>query len=53
MQFENEKEQLTVGLNGESQSLEFTFTALGAVTHTVAFGPLTFLFDDKWHQVLL
>uniref|UniRef100_A0A8C3AAA1 Collagen alpha-1(IX) chain n=1 Tax=Cyclopterus lumpus TaxID=8103 RepID=A0A8C3AAA1_CYCLU len=53
MQYENGKEQLAVRLNGESRSLEFTFTALDTERQTVAFSPLAFLFNDQWHQVLL
>lgn len=53
MQDVNGNEQLAVRLNGESQSVEFTFTALDTGRQTVAFSPLTFLFNDQWHNVLL
>lgn len=53
MQDVNGNEQLAVRLNGESKSLEFTFTALDAGRHTVVFGPLTFLFNEQWHKVQL
>lgn len=46
-------EQLAVRLNGESQSLEFTFTALDTGRQTVSFSPLPLLFNDQWHRVLL
>ncbi|XP_070697669.1 collagen alpha-1(XIX) chain [Pempheris klunzingeri] len=53
MQDVNGNEQLAVRLNGESRSLEFTFTALHAGTHTVVFSPLASLFNEQWHRVLL
>ncbi|XP_071336997.1 collagen alpha-1(XIX) chain [Trachinotus anak] len=53
MQDLNGDEQLAVRLNGESKSLEFTFTALGSARQTVAFSPLASLFNDQWHRVLL
>lgn len=53
MQDVNGNEQLSVGLNGESESLEFTFTALEAGRQTIVFGPLALLFDDQWHRILL
>ncbi len=46
-------EQLAVRLNGESKSLEFTFTALDTGRQTVVFSPLPFLFNEQWHKVLL
>nr|XP_043901570.1 collagen alpha-1(IX) chain-like [Solea senegalensis] len=49
----NGNEQLAIRLNGESKSLEFTFTAVDSVRQTVVFGPLTLLFNDQWHRVLL
>lgn len=53
MQDVSGKEQLAVRLNGESKSLEFTFTGLDGGRQTVVFGPLGFLFDARWHRVLL
>ncbi|XP_070772626.1 collagen alpha-1(XIX) chain [Enoplosus armatus] len=53
MQDVNGDEQLAVRLNGESEALEFTFTALDAGMQTVVFSPLAFLFNDQWHKVLL
>lgn len=55
MQDVNGNEQLAVRLNGESKSLEFTFTSLdtGRQRQTVVFRALTFLFNDQWHRVLL
>ncbi|KAM3863057.1 collagen alpha-1(IX) chain-like [Diretmus argenteus] len=52
MQDVNGEEQLAVGLNGESGSVEFSFTAPGQGKQTVAFTSL-FLFDAQWHKVLL
>ncbi|XP_039995671.1 collagen alpha-1(IX) chain-like, partial [Xiphias gladius] len=49
----NGNEQLAVRLNGESKSLEFTFTAPDTGRQTVAFSPLAALFNDQWHRVLL
>lgn len=53
MQDVNGNEQLAVRLNGESRSVEFSFTALDSRRQTVVFGPLDFLFNERWHQVLL
>lgn len=54
MQDASGSEQLAVGLNGESKSLEFSFAAAGdAGRQTAAFGPLAPLFDEQWHRVLL
>lgn len=53
MQDVNGDEQLAVRLNGESKSLEFTFTALDTGRQTVVFSPLDFLFNEQWHKVLL
>lgn len=53
MQDTNGNEQLAVRLNGESRSVEFTFTALDTGRQTVVFGPLSVLFNDQWHRVLL
>lgn len=53
MQDVNGNEQLAIRLNGESKSLEFTFTALDTGRQTVVFAPLDFLFNDQWHKVLL
>lgn len=53
MQDVNGNEQLAIRLNGESKSLEFTFTALDTGRQTIVFGPLDFLFNDQWHKVLL
>lgn len=53
MQDVNGNEQLAVRLNGESKSLEFTFTALDAGSQTVVFSNLDFLFNEQWHKVLL
>lgn len=46
-------EQLAIRLNGESKSLEFTFTALDTGRQTAVFSPLVFLFNEQWHKVLL
>lgn len=53
MQDVNGMEQLAVRLNGQSQSLEFTFTALDTGRQTLVFGPLPTLFNDQWHKVVL
>lgn len=53
MQDVNGNEQLAVRLNGESKSLEFTFTAQDTGRQTLVFSPLAFLFNDQWHKVLL
>ncbi|XP_063731588.1 collagen alpha-1(IX) chain-like [Eleginops maclovinus] len=53
MQDVNGMEQLAVRLNGQSQSLEFTFTALDTGRQIIVFGPLPFLFNDQWHKVVL
>lgn len=53
MQDVNGDEQLAVRLNGESKSLEFSFTALDTGRQTVVFSPLDFLFNEQWHKVLL
>lgn len=53
MQDVNGNEQLAVRLNGESKSLEFTFTAQDNGRQTLVFSPLAFLFNDQWHKVLL
>lgn len=53
MQDVNGNEQLAIRLNGESKSLEFTFTALDTGRQTVVFSPLDFLFNERWHKVLL
>lgn len=53
MQDMNGNEQLAVRLNGESKSLEFTFTVLGSGRQTAVFSPQASLFDDQWHRVLL
>lgn len=53
MQDVNGNEQLSVRLNGESESVEFTFVSLEAGRQTVVFGPLAFLFNEQWHRVLL
>lgn len=46
-------EQLAVRLNGESRTVEFSFTALDGSRHAAVFGPLDFLFNELWHRVLL
>lgn len=53
MQDVNGDEQLAVRLNGESKSLEFSFTALDTGRQTAVFSPLDFLFNEQWHKVLL
>ncbi|XP_042288886.1 collagen alpha-1(IX) chain-like isoform X1 [Thunnus maccoyii] len=53
MQDVNGDEQLSVRLNGESESLEFTFTAADTGRQTVVFSSLPFLFNEQWHRVLL
>ncbi|TWW78766.1 Collagen alpha-1(IX) chain [Takifugu flavidus] len=46
-------EQLAVRLNGETKSVEFTFTALHAGNQTVIFSQIDSLFNDLWHNILL
>lgn len=46
-------EQLAVRLNGESRTMEFSFTVLDGSRHSTVFGPLDFLFNELWHRVLL
>lgn len=46
-------EQLAGRLNGETKSVEFTFTALHAGNHTVIFRQIDSLFNDLWHKILL
>lgn len=53
MQDVNGDEQLAIRLNGESESVEFTFTALDTGKHTVIFRNLDFLFSEQWHNILL
>lgn len=53
MQDVNGNEQLAVRLNGESRTMEFSFTVLDGSRHTAVFGPLEFLFNELWHSVLL
>ncbi|XP_078145042.1 collagen alpha-1(IX) chain [Centroberyx gerrardi] len=53
MQDVNGDEQLAIRLNGESRSLEFSFTALDEGRQTLVFTSLTFLFNSQWHKVLL
>lgn len=53
MQDVNGNEQLSVRLNGETESVEFTFMSLEARRQTVVFSPLAFLFNEQWHRVLL
>lgn len=53
MQDVNGNEQLAVRLNGESRTVEFSFTALDGSRHAAVFGPLDFLFNEVWHRVLL
>lgn len=53
MQDVNGNEQLSVRLNGETESVEFTFMSLEAGRQTVVFSPLAFLFNEQWHRVLL
>ena len=53
MQDVNGSEQLSVRLNGESKTVEFTFTALDTGRQTIVFGPLASLFNEQWHRVLL
>ncbi|XP_070980861.1 collagen alpha-1(IX) chain-like [Oncorhynchus clarkii lewisi] len=49
----NGEEQLAVRLNGESLSLEFTFTTLNKTRETAVFPFLPFLFNSQWHNILL
>ena len=44
---------MAIGLNGESQSLEFSFITLDHERRTVVFSSLSFLFNSQWHKVLL
>lgn len=53
MQDVNGAEQLAVRLNGESKSLEFTYTAQDTGRQTVVFSPVPSLFNEQWHRVLL
>ena len=53
MQDVNGGEQMAIGLNGESQSLEFSFTTLDHERRTVVFSSLSFVFNSQWHKVLL
>uniref|UniRef100_A0A4W5KDK4 Thrombospondin-like N-terminal domain-containing protein n=1 Tax=Hucho hucho TaxID=62062 RepID=A0A4W5KDK4_9TELE len=53
MQDLNGEEQLAVRLNGESLSLEFTFTTLNKTRETAVFPFLPFLFNSQWHSILL
>lgn len=53
MQDVNGNEQLAVTLNGESRSLEFTFTGVNTGRQTLVFSHLGVLFNDQWHKVLL
>lgn len=53
MQDVNGDQQLAVGLSGDTESLEFTFTAVDSGRQTVAFSPLPSLFNEQWHRVLL
>lgn len=53
MQDVNGKEQMAIGLNGESQSVEFSFMTPGHGKKTVVFSSLPFLFNSQWHEVLL
>jgi collagen type IX alpha len=49
----NGEEQLAVRLNGESLSLEFTFTTLNKTRETAVFPFLPSLFNSQWHNILL
>lgn len=53
MQDVNGDEQLAIRLNGESESVEFTFTTLDTEKQTVVFSNLDFLFSEQWHNILL
>ncbi|XP_078032280.1 collagen alpha-1(XIX) chain [Epinephelus lanceolatus] len=53
MQDVNGNEQLAVRFNGESKSVEFSFTGLDSGRQAIAFSSLAFLFNDQWHKVLL
>uniref|UniRef100_UPI0037E7BEBB collagen alpha-1(XIX) chain n=1 Tax=Semicossyphus pulcher TaxID=241346 RepID=UPI0037E7BEBB len=53
MQDVNGNEQLSVRLNGESKTLEFTFTSVETGRQTVVFSTVASLFNDQWHKVLL
>lgn len=46
-------EQLSVGMNGEKQSLEFSYTTPDKSRQTAAFSFLPFLFDSQWHKIVL
>lgn len=49
----NGREQMAIGLNGESRSLDFSFVTRGRERKTVVFSSASFLFDSRWHEVLL
>ena len=53
MQDLNGDEQLSVGLNGLAQSLEFTFIALDKQKQSVVFSLLPLLFNSRWHEIVL
>lgn len=53
MQDFNGDEQLAVMLNGESHSLEFSFTTLNQGRQKVVFYFLPFLFNSQWHKIVL
>ncbi|XP_062320464.1 collagen alpha-1(IX) chain-like [Osmerus eperlanus] len=53
MQDLNGDEQLSVGLNGLAQSLEFTFIALDKQKQSVVFSFLPLLFNSRWHEIVL
>ncbi|KAG7462787.1 hypothetical protein MATL_G00188450 [Megalops atlanticus] len=53
MQDLNAKEQLAVRMNGESLSLEFSYTTPDKRGQTAVFSFLPFLFDSQWHKILL
>ncbi|KAG5831020.1 hypothetical protein ANANG_G00299430, partial [Anguilla anguilla] len=49
----NAEEQLAVGVNGETQSLEFSYRTPDKRGQTVVFSFLPFLFNSQWHKILL
>ncbi|KAM6956326.1 collagen alpha-1(IX) chain-like [Aplochiton taeniatus] len=49
----NGEEQLAIRLNGESKSIEIRYTTFAQEKQNVAFTFLPFLFNSKWHKILL
>ncbi|KAJ8359963.1 hypothetical protein SKAU_G00164880 [Synaphobranchus kaupii] len=53
MQDFNGNEQLAVRMNGETLSLELSYTTPDKRKQTAVFSFLPFLFDSHWHKILL